>query len=218
MIEVPSQALARQYQEPAFPISDTCSFWKGESAVICGILGILGKPDFRLLEVGTYRGCGLVHFHAMFPAARLESLNVLPEQAGIGGTEILPREEIGAYAVSVGVRYVQHFGDSRYFDFAGLGKFDAVFIDGNHHEEFVVCDSMRTLGALVAGGVMIWHDCTDRYPMGQCVQRALGRLPFASQIVKVRGTTLCCYFKPVGPIGPPRRFRAACRNIGQTVG
>lgn len=216
MVEVPSDTLARQYRQPVFTISDTRSFWDGESAVICGILGILGKPDFRLLEIGTYRGCSLVQFHAMFPAARLESLNILPKQARDGEMEILPREHIGAYARSVDVQYIQHFGDSRSFDFSGLGKFDAVFIDGNHHEEFVLSDSMRTLGILQVGGVMIWHDCTDRYHLGRCVQRAVRRLPFAARIVKVQGTTLCYYIKPIGPMQARSRIRTVSRNLWQT--
>ena len=218
MIEVPSHTLAAQYLRPVITVVDTCSFWEGEPPVVCGVLGLLRRPDLRLLEIGTYRGCSLVQFRAMFPASRLESLNVPPEQAKAGETEILPREQIGGCARAMGVDYVQHFGDSRYFDFSSLGQFDAVFIDGNHHEDFVLSDSMRTLEVLRGGGVMIWHDCTDRYHLGRCVLRAIGRLPFAGRIVAVRGTTLCYFLKPVGPVKARGRFRAASRNLWRTAG
>lgn len=51
-------------------------------------------------------------------------------------------------------------GDSRTFDFAKLGrKFDLIFIDGDHHYDFVKSDTEKLFTNLVHdNSIVIWHD------------------------------------------------------------
>lgn len=51
-------------------------------------------------------------------------------------------------------------GDSRTFDYAGLNKkFDIIFIDGNHHHDFVVSDTKKVFENLIhENSIVVWHD------------------------------------------------------------
>ena len=51
-------------------------------------------------------------------------------------------------------------GDSTTFDFAGLHKkFDVIFIDGDHHYDFVLNDTKKVFQHLIHDqSVVVWHD------------------------------------------------------------
>ena len=51
-------------------------------------------------------------------------------------------------------------GDSRTFDFASLKrKFDLIFIDGDHHYDFLLQDTRNVLKYLVhEKSIVVWHD------------------------------------------------------------
>lgn len=55
---------------------------------------------------------------------------------------------------------VQLRGDSRSFDFAGLQqKFDLIFIDGDHHYDFVRSDTEKVFKHLThPESIVVWHD------------------------------------------------------------
>ena len=55
---------------------------------------------------------------------------------------------------------VQLRGDSRSFDYEGLNqKFDLVFIDGDHHYDFIKSDTEKVFRHLVhEESVVVWHD------------------------------------------------------------
>ncbi len=58
----------------------------------------------------------------------------------------------------------QVFGDSAEIDWSSLGgKFDLIFIDGDHSSEYVRSDTQNALRVLKHGGVILWHDyeCTS---------------------------------------------------------
>lgn len=54
----------------------------------------------------------------------------------------------------------QLLGNSRTFDFAGLNKkFDVIFIDGNHHHDFVKSDTQKVFAHLAhENSIIVWHD------------------------------------------------------------
>ena len=54
----------------------------------------------------------------------------------------------------------QLYGNSLTFDYAGLNKkFDAVFIDGDHHYESVKSDTANVFKhLLIKDSIVIWHD------------------------------------------------------------
>jgi predicted O-methyltransferase YrrM len=51
-------------------------------------------------------------------------------------------------------------GDSRAFDFSSLGrKFDLIFIDGDHHYDYVLQDTKNVIKYLVhENSTVVWHD------------------------------------------------------------
>jgi hypothetical protein len=55
---------------------------------------------------------------------------------------------------------VQLRGDSRTFDYEGLNqKFDLIFIDGDHHYDFIKSDTEKVFRHLVhERSVVVWHD------------------------------------------------------------
>lgn len=50
-------------------------------------------------------------------------------------------------------------GDSRNFDFSKLKKMDVIFIDGNHHYEYVKSDTQKVFEHLIHDNtIVVWHD------------------------------------------------------------
>lgn len=166
------------------------------------------RPDRRprLFEIGTHRGAGLCHFHAMAPELELHSLDVLPSQLAVPARqlpdEILPPGEIGSLARERGIDFTQHLSDSRLFPWETLaedGRFDIVFIDGCHESFTVIADTLNALRILEPDGLMIWHDCKAIDEPGRSVLAALHDLDaheFAGTIRHIQQTWLA-YASPV---------------------
>jgi predicted O-methyltransferase YrrM len=114
-------------------------------------------PECRYFEIGTWRG---------------ESVAAISPRALSCHTLCLSDEEmraLGMHEKSIQAHrlfsrdlenVVQWRGDSRTFDFAALEqKFDLVFIDGDHHHDFVLSDTMNAFRHLVHDqGIVVWHD------------------------------------------------------------
>ena len=113
--------------------------------------------DCTYFEIGTWRGES-----AVTVASRAKSCHTLcltdQEMRNMG----VPEKSIQSHCLySKGVaNIIQLRGDSRYFDFAGLGqKFDLIFIDGAHQYEMVKEDTMNVFEHLVhENSVVVWHD------------------------------------------------------------
>ncbi len=111
----------------------------------------------RYFEIGTWRG---------------ESVATVAERAASCHTLHLTDEEMRRMGMhertirshrlfSEELENVIHLrGDSRYFDFASLeDPFDLIFIDGDHHYDFVRSDTERVFRHLVhEKSVVVWHD------------------------------------------------------------
>ena len=54
------------------------------------------------------------------------------------------------------VTLIQH--DTNSFDFSTIGRFDLVFIDGDHSADGANSDTLNAVKVLKPGGVIIWHD------------------------------------------------------------
>lgn len=116
-----------------------------------------GIKDCRYFEVGTWRG---------------ESVSALSSRTKSCHTLCLTDEEmrnrgmhektIEAHRMfSTGLKNVTHHrGDSRNFDFGALNqKFDLVFIDGDHHHDFIIGDTRNIFKHLLhENSVIVWHD------------------------------------------------------------
>lgn len=108
-------------------------------------------------EIGTWRGESV--FNVSKVAKECYTLNLPP-------AEIIKLTNNSKYAdahffFSKNLPNVtQLLGDSRTFDYAGLGKkFDVIFIDGNHHFDFVKSDTENVFQHLThENSVIVWHD------------------------------------------------------------
>lgn len=113
--------------------------------------------DASYFEIGTWRGESVRNVADV--AKECYTLNLSKQQMLDLG---LPEKYADAHAFfSKGLPNVIHLeGDSRYFDYAGLNKkFDVVFIDGNHHFDFVVSDTKKVFEHLLhENSIVVWHD------------------------------------------------------------
>lgn len=211
MIRVPAAELRTPYPIPFEEMLEAGFGSVLECECLCGLVRrVAGEAASRpsLFEIGTHRGAGLCHFHAMAPELELQSLNVLPEHLPHlprqMASEILPREEIGRFAIKAGVPFVQHYGNSRTFDWDALAAkqtFDIVFVDGSHEQFTVFADTLHALQILKPGGLIIWHDYKVIDEPGRQVFAAVNDLDeheFSGQIHHVEGTWLAYARRPEG--------------------
>ncbi|HSJ00854.1 MAG: glycosyltransferase family 10 [Verrucomicrobium sp.] len=208
MIRVPAASLQTPYPTPFAELLVAGFGSHLEAECLCGLirghLNIVrdrgdGQPP-SLFEIGTHRGAGICHFHAMAPELEIASLNVLPEHlANLPRQmpdEILAADAIGSLARERGVPYVQHLGNSRTFDWevlAAAQRFDIVFIDGSHEQFTVMADTLHALQILKPDGLIIWHDYKVIDEPGRQVFAAVNDLDeheFGGQIHHVQGTWL----------------------------
>lgn len=108
-------------------------------------------------EIGTWRGESVRNVADV--AKECYTLNLSKkEMLNLG----MSKEYADAHAFfSKDLPNVTHLeGDSRTFDYAGLNKkFDVIFIDGNHHFDFVVSDTKMMFEHLMhENSIVVWHD------------------------------------------------------------
>ncbi len=114
-----------------------------------------GAKDY--FEIGTWRGESVANVadvvpHCVtfnLPKEQILAMTDDPRYAGLHG--FFSQSKAGVE---------QLYGDSQTFDFAPYeGKFDLVFIDGDHHRESVLRDT-RTAFRLMRDehSVIVWHD------------------------------------------------------------
>ena len=105
-------------------------------------------PSCRFLEIGTYRG---------ETAANLAS----------GCIEVVTvdvNKEAGEFCK--GMSNVKQVTDNSItMDWDKLGKFDLIFIDGNHSYVGVKADTENAIRVLKEGGIIVWHDYIMRFGM-----------------------------------------------------
>jgi len=111
----------------------------------------------KYFEIGTWRGESVRNVSDV--AQECFTLNLSKQQIlDLGMSE----KYADAHAFfSKNLPNVTHlYGDSRSFDYAGLNKkFDVIFIDGNHHYEFVKSDTESVFKDLIhENSIIVWHD------------------------------------------------------------
>lgn len=112
------------------------------------------------------------------------------------------------------------YGDSKTFDFEGLNKkFDLIFIDGDHHYEFVKNDTERVFEHLLHDKtIVVWHDYayTPEKVRPEVMAGILDGVPekFRHCLYHV-SNTMCAIFTresleitaPDFPVVPDKKFR-----------
>ncbi len=115
------------------------------------------KKDCTYFEIGTWRGESVVNvadtgadcYTLNLPKETLEAMDQSRLYAKLHGFFSGERDNI---------HYV--YGDSKTFDFSGLNKkFDLIFIDGDHHYDYIKNDTEKVfLHLLHDESIIVWHD------------------------------------------------------------
>ena len=113
--------------------------------------------DCRYFEIGTWRGESVATVASR--ALSCHTLCLSDEEMQQRGMH--PGTIASHMLFSRGLENVTHLrGDSRSFDFSRLDqKFDLIFIDGDHHYDFVLADTVNVFRHLVhEKSIVVWHD------------------------------------------------------------
>lgn len=150
---------------PAFDeIVEPFSHLYGTSLPIdLAILKKLAKqfPNCEYLEIGSWRGESLANLSPN--CSRCVSLSLSDnEMRAIGLNEkVISMQRFYSKALP-NVTHLE--GDSTKFDFSKIGKFDLIFVDGDHRFEAVKSDTINAFNLLKdENSIIIWHDYTEQY-------------------------------------------------------
>ena len=179
------------------------------------ILAVLAKSAKLMFEFGTCTGKTAYLWASNAPAdARVITITLAPEGKSDYQAESTDDALDMEYAVresnyssfvytgtDVEHKVEQLFGDSKTLDISPwAGRCDLVFIDGSHAYSYVMSDSEKALTLVRPGGLVLWHDYAGPgHSPG--VYRAVNELAQRLPIVRMQGTSLAAYRRPVGDPG-----------------
>lgn len=126
----------------------------------------------KVLEIGTFRGGTTYHIARNTPDfCRIWTLDLPRELIDEKMTDAMIGSDVDLIRMDpaqVGAEW-QHtpearkivliWGDSQHFDFAGLGPFELIYVDGSHAEAWVQKDTENAFRLLGPTGVILWDDC-----------------------------------------------------------
>ncbi len=154
-------------------------------------------PQCRYFEIGTWRGESAANVAAV--AASVHTLNLSAAEIRALG---LPDRYVELHGFfSKPLSNVTHLhGNSATFDFATLGHFNLIFIDGDHAYDAVRTDTRRVFEHLVGPDtVVVWHDANRQpgQPRWEVLAGIVDGLPATArgQLVQVENT-LCALYSP----------------------
>jgi predicted O-methyltransferase YrrM len=113
--------------------------------------------DCSYFEIGTWRGESVANVAAV--ATECTTLNLSPDEMKERGISSRYIDVHGHFSRELG-NVTQLYGNSGKFDFKGLDReFDLVFIDGDHHYDYVWSDTRQVIAHLVhEKSIIVWHD------------------------------------------------------------
>jgi predicted O-methyltransferase YrrM len=116
-----------------------------------------GFDECSYFEIGTWRGESVVN--VADNAKECYTLNLSKQELLKLGLDEKYADLHGFF--SKNKKNITHLiGNSMTYDFASLNKkFDLIFIDGNHHYDFVKNDTAKVFEHLIhENSVIVWHD------------------------------------------------------------
>lgn len=113
-------------------------------------------PRCRYLEIGTLRGESIVNISEI--AGECVSVSLSDEDMKQRGWSDNYLKNNGLFLKNIpNLKRIGH--DSSTFDFSTLGKFDLVFVDGDHSYEGVMEDTRSAFSVLRdENSLIVWHD------------------------------------------------------------
>src|SRR5436853_7172830 len=114
-------------------------------------------PGGEYFEIGTWRGESAVNIAST--GIHCTTMNL--SEAQMRERNISEKIISEHWSFSKRNSAVNHlYGDSRSFDFNSLNKkFDLIFIDGDHHYQFVINDTAKMFELLKdERSIIVWHD------------------------------------------------------------
>jgi len=176
------------------------------------VLGSLVKQtqSKRIFEIGTFDGRSTRTLALNAAENGLVTTLNLPPDKGENDAGLVNVDSLLNLKVRSGNRFLgtreegrieQIYGDSATFDFENyLGRFDFMFIDGSHSDEYVERDTETALRLLrPEGGLIAWHDGT-LYGVARYLRRKIRNEN--SPIQLVQGTTLMIGYARHGKLIP----------------
>jgi predicted O-methyltransferase YrrM len=149
-----------QLHQEAFPEINFMTFLGGGSGPTDYLLLLLlasKYKEFDYLEIGTWRGESIRNILELQNCSKAVSITLDPSE--YKSTNISIYETSNVLLDYNDKRLSQIFADSTKFDFSTLGKFDLIFIDGDHSYDAILSDTRNALGLLKDdSSVIVWHD------------------------------------------------------------
>lgn len=135
-------------------------------SALLAIVRFTGAKD--ILEIGTYDGSTTLNLAANAgDDGRVVTVDLPPQSAATETAISVPLEYRNKTKHAIGERFVQSphrskirqvFADSAALDWASLGSFDLILIDGCHYRDYVVSDSRKAFSVIRPQGLILWHD------------------------------------------------------------
>lgn len=160
--------------------------------------GLAGKFDkCRYFEIGTWRGESVANVSTVAEACVTVDLPESEKRKLGFGDEYI--KEYARYSVNLpNVEHLQ--ANTKELDFATLGKFDLVFIDGDHHYDLIKRDTVNVMQHLIhEKSIIVWHDYAfhPEQVRFETLKAILDSIPkqFHSRLYFVKNT-LCAVYLP----------------------
>ena len=178
-------------------LDDNCRMLPEELLVLCKITR--DKDPQTIFEIGTFMGATTLRLAAN-SQADVYTLDLppkghpdfVPPPVDDPGLDVYPDSPGACFAeTDYSGRIQQLYGNSQTFDYSPyLEKMDLVFVDGSHHFDLVLRDSMNAFKMLKPNGVIVWHDYEKWAPeVMDALQTVSQRFP----LVHISGTSLAVY-------------------------